>query len=385
MILLVHNLLWSSYKGAVLSELIPIGKERGCEINVLHIAKTNKSRSQLTEVDLTYHNYNYDLLFSGSYNEINKFCLYIKSFFYVFRHPAKIILLPGYDSLEYWIMLLAAKLSFKKVGVFCDSTIHDNSFSYTKYFLKSFFLKRCVAYFGYGIRSRDYLIYLGCDHARIFFRCQAPALPKDYNKSNILNKIQSLEKSITTPRFLYVGRLSVEKSIDDLLIAFSRVVKKYEKAILVIVGDGPQKSFLYKLADSLNITESVIFTGSLANLDVNERYIQSTCLVLPSKSEPWGLVVNEALSYGCPVIVSNFCGCAPELVNEGVTGFIYPVNDIHELENSMLKAIEKFQDSISTAKACIEISSLYTSERAAIQIITGIEKIFKNLIVGTSK
>lgn len=99
--------------------------------------------------------------------------------------------------------------------------------------------------------------------------------------------------------------------------------------------------------------------------------MRSTAMVLPSLREPWGLVVNEALSYGCPVVVSNICGCLPELVREGVTGYSYPFGDIPALCEAMIAAAELSGDRLSVAKRCMDLIGQYTPERAASEILNG--------------
>jgi glycosyltransferase involved in cell wall biosynthesis len=97
----------------------------------------------------------------------------------------------------------------------------------------------------------------------------------------------------------------------------------------------------------------------------------SAAMVLPSRQEPWGLVVNEALSYGCPVVVSDACGCVPELVRDGVTGFVFPTGDVEALSAAMHRAIALNDDRVGTARHCLELISLYTPERAAAEILKG--------------
>jgi len=82
-------------------------------------------------------------------------------------------------------------------------------------------------------------------------------------------------------------------------------------------------------------------------------------------------VVNEALSYGCPVVVSEVCGCIPELVVDGVTGYAFPAGDTAALRASMLRVISLNEDRLDTAKRCMEVISKYTPERAAVEILKG--------------
>jgi glycosyltransferase involved in cell wall biosynthesis len=101
----------------------------------------------------------------------------------------------------------------------------------------------------------------------------------------------------------------------------------------------------------------------------------STALVLPSHSEPWGLVVNESLSFGCPVVVSNACGCVPDLVINGVTGYWFDAGDVGALV-AALKAVTRLAaDRAGVARKCLEVISVFTPERAAAQILDGCVRI----------
>ena len=84
--------------------------------------------------------------------------------------------------------------------------------------------------------------------------------------------------------------------------------------------------------------------------EIGELFMPSAALVLPSHSEPWGLVVNESLSYGCPVVVSNVCGCVPDLVIDGVTGYSFPVGNIEALSKAMLLTAEMSADRVAVAQ-----------------------------------
>jgi glycosyltransferase involved in cell wall biosynthesis len=83
------------------------------------------------------------------------------------------------------------------------------------------------------------------------------------------------------------------------------------------------------------------------------------------------LVVNEALSFGCPVVVSNICGCVPELVLDGVTGYAFPVGDVRALGSAMISAVRMSNDRFSVAKKCLDLIAQYTPEHAAAKILSG--------------
>ncbi len=150
------------------------------------------------------------------------------------------------------------------------------------------------------------------------------------------NQIRS-EFSIPPERFcfLFVGKLTPKKRLMDLLWALKLAIKRDVPIHLLVIGTGklmkPARTFVEKY--QLPVT----FAGFLNQNEVVRAYVAGDCLVLPSDfGETWGLVVNEAMGCGLPAIVSNRVGCGPDLIEEGVTGFIFPFGDINTLADKML-------------------------------------------------
>jgi len=120
--------------------------------------------------------------------------------------------------------------------------------------------------------------------------------------------------------FLYVGRLSPEKNVDGLIESFAAAACRQD---LVLCGDGPMRAQLERQARELGIADRVHFTGLKTSRELPRYYAFARAFVLPSTREPWGLVVNEAMASGLPVIVSTRCGCAEDLVHNGENGFAF--------------------------------------------------------------
>lgn len=151
------------------------------------------------------------------------------------------------------------------------------------------------------------------------------------NKAVTLQKQYSLyNKHI----ILFVGRLEYIKSPDLLLKVFKRV--STENDILVMVGGGSLSDSLYDYAKQKEI-DNVIFTGKLSGKDLYAWYYLADIFVLPSKFEPFGAVVNEALIAGCYTIVSNKVG-ASSLINSN-NGEIFDINDITSFESVLKRAL----------------------------------------------
>lgn len=281
----------------------------------------------------------------------------------------------GYHRIEYWAQLCAAIISRKKVAVFCDSTANDKSFSLLKAIPKWIFFHAVDGFFAYGERSKSYICSYGVKPEKVFFRCQAAALPHHYLPESAVAVRVAAQQSLAHLVFLYVGRLSHEKDLHVLLDAFRTVVEQHPDATLRLVGSGPLRESLEAQAKQLGLSSSVVFTGGKTINELEGEYAQATCMVLPSNSEPWGLVVNEALSYGCPVVVSDACGCVPELVIEGFTGFSFRTGDTAELALRMLSCVEEFTDHAQVASNCVSHIGRFSPENAARQILAGLNHI----------
>ena len=121
------------------------------------------------------------------------------------------------------------------------------------------------------------------------------------------------------------------------------MLKSIPTAQLIIVGSGPEDTALRIVADKLAISDAVEFKGSLVGNSLIAEYRAASCLILPSRSETWGLVVNEALAQGCPAVVSNQCGCVPELIVQGETGFAFPFGDTNSLAAKLSEALKSLE------------------------------------------
>ena len=370
-----HNILWSRYKGAVFTQLHALAVENGDELRFHQIAETASAQAVLGTVDLSYHKYPYQLMFTGGYDAIPKLVLYGRLFFKVLTSDATMIVLPGYNRPEHWLMLLATMLTGKRRAVCCDSTIHDQRQTMIKGWLKRWFFARCHGFLAYGVRSREYLIGHQAPVDRVFEPCQAAALRHDYDPQAALLQRQQNAPSQAQPAYLFVGRLTAGKSLLLLLDTFRRIHIAQPAATLTLVGAGPQRAELEARTEALGLGTAVRFSGAMEPDQLASAYASATCMILPSVSEAWGLVVNEALSYGCPVIVSDRCGCIPELIAPGGTGMSFVSGDVDALYGCMKAAPAIFSDVTLTALRCIEIVGQYTPRHAAARMLHGIETV----------
>jgi len=152
-------------------------------------------------------------------------------------------------------------------------------------------------------------------------------MPMMVNNNKFFQEKKQFPKIFT---FLYVGRLVKHKNVDGLINQFKSHFSD-NNAILKIIGSGEEELYLKNKYES----DQVIFLGKQYNDYLINEYKSASCFVCPSLFEPWGLVVNEALSAGLPVIATKEVGATADLIAGKGTGFI--VDDMNDFGSKMLQ------------------------------------------------
>lgn len=146
---------------------------------------------------------------------------------------------------------------------------------------------------------------------------------------------------LPTSYFLASARFIAKKNLPMLIEAYGEYRKRAPSAIphrhLVLLGDGELRPNLEDLVGRAGFTESVHFLGFKQYEELPFYYGLADAFVHASKSEQWGLVVNEAMASGLPVIVSNRCGCARDLVEDGGNGWTFDPFQNDELTKKLLE------------------------------------------------
>jgi glycosyltransferase involved in cell wall biosynthesis len=265
---------------------------------------------------------------------------------YVCTTPANAIFLCHYERPEVFLTALLLRLRGKQVFVMNDSKFDDYERNVFREFLKSFFYRPYLGAIVSGERSIRYLRFLGV----------RGTISSGYDTVDV-NAI-SLRSGVATPPillpdlfFVAVSRLIERKNTEAIIKAFRMVLNRQPDDIrLVIVGNGPERKKLETLAHELSITEKVEFVGEVPNEKIAPIISRSLALLLMSVSEQWGLVVNEAVACGVPVIVSDAVGSRDSLVRNFVNGFVLEADNIEGLSEAMLTILQnpsKFRTSKS--------------------------------------
>lgn len=364
-----HNALWARYKGAVFSELYTLCQAQGVSLRVFQMVKTDSLQSKLVPIDLSIHRYPYELLFDDNFGAVPKWKMVVEGTRRVAASDADLIVLAGYARPEYLTQLLVARARGKKVAVFCDSTSYDRPGGGAKDLVKKAFFSLCHGVFCYGERASEYVRSHGVPPERIFIRVQSTPPIVEMPAAAILARRRAMAGR--PPRFVYVGRLAAEKNLDLLMDGFVRFREAHPQARLTIVGAGPMGETLAARVAAQGLGDSIELTGPQSGAALADILLDASALVLPSVSEPWGLVVNEALALGVPVIVSYRCGCVPELVIEGRTGFVFDSARADDLAAKMTAFVPWFAEPEAVARTCIDHIAPFNAVTSARGILDG--------------
>jgi glycosyltransferase involved in cell wall biosynthesis len=140
------------------------------------------------------------------------------------------------------------------------------------------------------------------------------------------------------PTVIYLGRLKKYKSIDHLVLAFSKILDRMPQARLVIVGEGDYKAELMALAERLKIESKVEFPGFVDQSDKVHRLQRAWVAVYPSLKEGWGLTNIEANACGTPVIASNVPGLRDSVLS-GETGLLFEYGKVEQLADCLVRIL----------------------------------------------
>lgn len=153
------------------------------------------------------------------------------------------------------------------------------------------------------------------------------------------NRIKHLPCPQQAPFFLAINRFVHKKNLIFLLRAYAAYRKQalHEAWDLVLCGDGQLRPQIEELITELGLKSCVHLPGFLQQDGLLPYFAHASCFVHASVQEQWGLVVNEAMAAGLPVLVSNRCGCFEDLVLEGINGFGFDPENTEELTQLMLK------------------------------------------------
>jgi glycosyltransferase involved in cell wall biosynthesis len=249
------------------------------------------------------------------------------------------ILCGGYNYLASWQSLAWARHHHVPFSLWVESTTRDlRSGSRLVNFLKAKFMQRCAAFVVPGKASFEYVLNYGAPEESIFIAPNAVDTKFFTERSEAMRRDDITHRRILrlpSRFFLFVGRLVKDKGVFDLMRAYGTLSPELRSEIgLVIVGDGAARPQLERQAGMIS-PGAVYFPGFAQREELASYYALAEAFVFPTHSDPWGLVVNEAMACGLPIIASNVAGCVADLVEDRWNGRVVKPGDVEALAFAM--------------------------------------------------
>lgn len=306
----------------------------------------------------------------------------------LWRTQFDVLWVHGYARWFNWIAILAARMASIPVLMRDEATSISNprsAFKATAKRLIFFSALRavCNGFLAIGTLNRKYYLANGIAERSIFsvpycvdndfFAGRARAASRRREELRT-----ELGLSPGRPVVLYASKFQRRKRAHDLLAAFEQIAPRIPdgtRPYLLFLGDGEMRQELETRAAS--IRQDVQFLGFRNQSELPAFFDLCDVFVLPSEFEPWGLIINEVMSVGRPVIVSDHVGCWPDLVRNGVNGYVYPVGDVGALADALQRCIEQREtlDAMGRASRAIIEQWNYQKDldgiRAALAAIVG--------------
>ena len=245
------------------------------------------------------------------------------------RLQPEVVIVGGWNQPAFWLARRYASRHRVPLVAWVESTARDtrpNSGLFER--AKRTMIASCAAFLVPGRASLEYLVSLGVPESRIAIAPNAVDLSvfrDGVATARVERDALRARLDLTRATALYVGRLDPEKGVDVLLNAM-----RDQDADLVVIGDGTQNDELRRAAPA-----NVRFTGWLLRDELVQWFAASDVFVLPSRSEQWGMVLNEAAAAGLPIVASTAAGAAWDLIEDGVSGTRFEPGDVGALREAL--------------------------------------------------
>lgn len=370
-IVILHNII--SPHVNPLFELI----NKKFDLTVLYCAKTEENRSWKEKPV----GFKYQVLQGRSFKIKGRdlFTYFLKTDVFKELRSIKpeVVVVSGWDQLAYYLAYLYCKKNKIKFVVWSGSTQYEKSFKrwLTKPLVKML-IKGADNFIAYGSRARKYLISLGAKPEKIYISFNTTdlesyeknSLKYQQNKEQIKEELNLKDKKV----IFYYGQLIDRKGLRFLINAYALAKKQNTHLSLIICGEGREREKLDTMIKRQKIGD-VLLRKDPGDEGVSKFFAISDLFILPSKEEVWGLVVNEAMAIGLPVIVTERVGSSADMVKTGSNGYVVPYGDIKQLSSRMLQILSSDNLRKKMSLYSKKIISKFLPGKTVIEFIKAIE------------
>lgn len=339
----------SPYRNDFFNEL---GKK--CDLTVLYEKKTADDREWKVKNNETYN----AIFMNGiKFGPDTALCFEVLKFF---KNKFDIIIVGGYSTPTAMLAIIYLYLKRIKFIINCDGGMIKNE-NKIRYIIKKFFIIKATSWLSTGIKTNEYLEHYGAISEKIFTypftsikEKEVLKRPLDKKQKENLRKKAGIKSSKI---IISVGQFIDRKGFDLLI----KVAKYFPDVAFFLIGGKAKKEYL-ALVELYNL-KNVFFFEFMEKKELYLYYKFSDLMVFPTREDIWGLVINEAMANGLPIISTNKCNAAIELVNNN--GFIVNENNIDELKNAINAVI--YNDILleKMSNSSCEIIKNYTIEQMA--------------------
>ncbi len=209
--------------------------------------------------------------------------------------------------------------------------------------------------------AMDFYREMGCAEERLYPFGYFRAVP------HAISLHQSTDAAHT--EIVFAGQLIRRKRVDVLLDALHPLFIEYANLHLTLIGDGEERAALETQVDACGLHPHVTFAGALPADEAQARIAAADVLVLPSRWDGWGMVINEALAVGVPVIASDACG-ASDLIRQGANGYVFASGDAGSLRDRLREFCNQSDDErLRMRRAARATGEAIAADRAARYLI----------------
>jgi glycosyltransferase involved in cell wall biosynthesis len=283
----------------------------------------------------------------------------------------------GYDCVGGWAAFFWCKLYHRRFVLWVESTARDHRrhglSGQIRTVLKRLIVSQADCVAASGTASAAYMKLLGARQDRLFiapftgdpasFACQAAKIRPVEEKR---------ERGFPGLLILYSGRLVRAKGVFALLDAFRNISRVLPSAGLLVVGHGPDEKEMKESCRNQKI-ERVFFEGPQPYERMPYYYALADVLALPTFSDTWGVVVNEAFACGVPVVVSRAAGACDDLIIDGETGFAIEPGDVRELAEKLLRVLRDAPLRQRMSANCRRLIQGYSAEACARGLLAAVK------------
>lgn len=295
------------------------------------------------------------------------------------RNHYDAIFVHSYAYATQFLAIIMARLMGTKVLIRNDLNLLVN-FNWKRSILKKIvfplFLKMVNRIMAIGQLNQKYYERYGVPPKKIHLMHYAVDNDWFFNQSKIYKAHKNALKNeygidIDSKVILFAAKFLKRKRAMDLILAFEQI--EIPAVALVMVGNGEELPACESYVKERNL-QNIFFMGFKNQSELPKFYALADVFVLPSESEPWGLVLNEAMCFGLPIVATDRVGAAYDLVKKRENGFMYPMGDIKALKNCLEIILKDSALQSDMGKASLDIIKHWNFKNNVESILAAIER-----------